>query len=109
MTNEDEMEEALSDIAVSPIVAKRKRPSKKPVSKRPPKPKHDDRITPTLNVPVITKKLPAKRAKHSSKFARKKYVCPHCSRRFLTRGNVKNHMRSHSRDKPFQCPVCQVG
>jgi hypothetical protein len=35
-------------------------------------------------------------------------VGPHCNRRFLTRGNIKNHLRIHSRDKPFHCPICQV-
>ena len=59
-------------------------------------------------VPGVLKKLTPKKAKATSKFSRKKYVCPHCNRRFLTRGNVKNHMRIHSRDKPFQCPICQV-
>ena len=50
-----------------------------------------------------------KRAKPAmSKFSRKKYVCPHCSRRFLTRGNIKNHLRTHNKDKPFQCSICQV-
>ena len=54
------------------------------------------------------KKLSVKRGKPLSKFSRKKYCCPHCNRRFLTRGNVKNHMRIHARDKPFQCALCQV-
>jgi len=53
------------------------------------------------------KKLSVKRGKPLSKFSRKKYCCPHCNRRFLTRGNVKNHMRIHARDKPFQCILCQ--
>lgn len=62
------------------------------------------RIAPKKPGLIVGKRLkPA-----SSKFARKKYVCPHCNRRFLTRGNIKNHLRTHSKEKPFQCPVCQV-
>ena len=57
---------------------------------------------------VVVKKLAAKKGKPVSKFSRKKYCCPFCSRRFLTRGNVKNHMRIHSREKAYQCKICRV-
>ena len=96
-------------------MVKRKRTGGKP-AKRLQKKTHMDsgRIPPAVAISaasaaVSVKKLSVvKRAKPTSKFARKKYVCPHCSRRFLTRGNIKNHLRIHSKDKPFQCPLCQV-
>lgn len=109
MTVEEENDDLGSDVALSPVVAKRKRAGGK-ILKRLQRTKQpvETRVSTVSAVPGTVKKLAVKRAKPTSKFARKKYVCPHCNRRFLTRGNVKNHLRIHNRDKPFQCPVCQV-
>lgn len=58
---------------------------------------------------VALKKLTEKRARASpARLTKKKFVCPFCQRRFLTRGNIKNHIRIHTRDKPFHCPLCKV-
>lgn len=109
MTVEDGNREFTSDVPLSPVVVKRK-PTGGKLLKRLQKTKQaiETRASTISVVPGAVKKLTNKRTKPPSKFARKKYVCPHCNRRFLTRGNVKNHLRIHSRDKPFQCPVCQV-
>jgi len=97
----------------SQMMVKRKRTGGKPAKRLQKSMIGDDQIAPSVAVDaaataVSIKKLSVKRAKPTSKFARKKYVCPHCNRRFLTRGNIKNHLRIHSKDKPFQCPLCQV-
>ena len=97
----------------SQMMVKRKRTGGKPAKRLQKSMIGDGQIAPSVAVAaaaaaVSIKKLSVKRAKPTSKFARKKYVCPHCNRRFLTRGNIKNHLRIHSKDKPFQCPLCQV-
>ncbi|KAF8532559.1 hypothetical protein JB92DRAFT_2841145 [Gautieria morchelliformis] len=33
-----------------------------------------------------------------------KHVCPECGRRFEKRSHLKNHLMSHSGEKPWQCP-----
>ena len=113
----EEGTEVLETESLLSYQAKKKRPSKSSSVKRVrKKPLLEAHIEPSGTSVVIKKLASTKRAKPTptspklviSKFARKKYCCPHCTRRFLTRGNVKNHMRIHSRDKPFQCPICQV-
>lgn len=111
MTVEEENRELLSDSMIPPVTvpAQKKRTRNKLVKRLQKIKQPETHVHPISAIPsAVLKKLATKRAKTSSKFARKKYVCPHCNRRFLTRGNVKNHMRTHSRDKPFECPVCQV-
>jgi len=112
----EEGTEVLETESLLSYQAKKKRPSKSSSVKRVrKKPLLEAHIEPSGTSVVIKKLASTKRAKPTptspklviSKFARKKYCCPHCTRRFLTRGNVKNHMRIHSRDKPFQCPICQ--
>ena len=63
-----------------------------------------------VTVPTIASASPPKSPKKRTKASawRKKYACPHCKRRFLTRGNLKNHTRIHKKDKPFQCVICKV-
>ncbi|KAI9561134.1 hypothetical protein GHT06_012090 [Daphnia sinensis] len=110
MTVDEANEELAPEVAVPSVVGKRRLGRGGKVLKRLQRSKQPDEPL-SLTVPPVSvatlKKLAPKKTKPSSKFARKKYACPHCSRRFLTRGNIKNHLRIHSRDKPFQCPVCQ--
>lgn len=110
MTVDEANEELAPEVAIPSIVGKRRLGRGGKVLKRLQRSKQPDEPL-SLTVPPVSvaalKKLAPKKTKPSSKFARKKYACPHCSRRFLTRGNIKNHLRIHSRDKPFQCPVCQ--
>lgn len=40
--------------------------------------------------------------------AHKKYVCPYCQRRFLTKGNIKNHIKIHTKERPYRCDLCNV-
>jgi hypothetical protein len=110
MTVEEGNGEPSPEVAVPSVVGRRKLGRGGKVLKRLQRRQLEEPRTLTVApVSVATlKKLAPKRAKPSSKFARKKYVCPHCNRRFLTRGNIKNHLRIHSRDKPFQCSICQV-
>ncbi|XP_046461484.1 zinc finger protein 62 homolog [Daphnia pulex] len=109
MTVEEGNGEPSPEVAVPSVVGRRKLGRGGKVLKRLQRRQLEEPRTLTVApVSVATlKKLAPKRAKPSSKFARKKYVCPHCNRRFLTRGNIKNHLRIHSRDKPFQCSICQ--
>lgn len=96
----------MSDTEYTPVAVKRKRVGKK-FTRGPYKKKKKVEDIRAASEAGTAKKL-GKKSKPTSKFSRKKYLCTHCNRRFLTRGNVKNHLRTHSRDKPFQCPVCQV-
>jgi uncharacterized Zn-finger protein len=114
MTVEEGNGEPAPEVTVPSVVGKRKLGRGGKVLKRLQRSERTKQLEEprTLTVAPVSvaalKKLAPKRAKPTSKFARKKYVCPHCNRRFLTRGNIKNHLRIHSRDKPFQCPICQV-
>lgn len=111
MTVDEASQELAYEAPVPSAVGKRRLGRGGKVLKRLQRTKQPDELL-SLTVPPVSvaalKKLAPKRAKPSSKFARKKYACPHCNRRFLTRGNIKNHLRIHSRDKPFNCPICQV-
>jgi len=111
MTVEEGNGEPAPEVVLPSVVGRRKLGRGGKVLKRLQRTKQKEEPR-TLTVATVSvaalKKLAPKKAKPSSKFARKKYVCPHCNRRFLTRGNIKNHLRIHSRDKPFKCLICQV-
>lgn len=34
------------------------------------------------------------------------YQCPECSQRFVTRCNLRSHMKKHNPIRPFQCQLC---
>lgn len=34
------------------------------------------------------------------------YYCEICSKSFSSKGNLSNHMRSHTQEKPFKCHTC---
>ncbi|KAK7930340.1 hypothetical protein WMY93_006735 [Mugilogobius chulae] len=36
------------------------------------------------------------------------HKCPECGKMFLRKGDVKIHMRSHTGDKPYSCSVCEM-
>ena len=111
MTVEEGNGDPAPEVTVPSVVGRRKLGRGGKVLKRLQRTKQPEEPRMLTVAPVSVaalKKLAPKRGKPPSKFARKKYVCPHCNRRFLTRGNIKNHLRIHSRDKPFHCPICQV-
>ncbi|XP_069999038.1 zinc finger and BTB domain-containing protein 7B isoform X11 [Penaeus vannamei] len=37
----------------------------------------------------------------------KPYACPHCPYRCIQRGSLKIHLATHTGEKPFACPYCQ--
>ncbi|GFW73671.1 myoneurin [Trichonephila clavipes] len=36
------------------------------------------------------------------------YVCTICNRGFAQKGNMKIHMRKHTGERPYECPICGV-
>ncbi|XP_050101353.1 transcription factor Ouib-like [Anopheles aquasalis] len=59
----------------------------------------------------ITSKAPAKKRKSTVANGRKKEnpsyrVCHHCGKTFETNVKLKNHLQSHSDERPFACDVC---
>jgi uncharacterized Zn-finger protein len=46
--------------------------------------------------------LQPKQAKSRSK----QFQCPQCHKKFQQKGNLRNHMRTHSGEQPFGCEVC---
>ncbi|XP_052863978.1 zinc finger protein sens-like [Anopheles cruzii] len=38
----------------------------------------------------------------------KRHQCPHCPREFVRAGGLKNHIRWHTDEEPFQCEVCGI-
>jgi len=61
--------------------------------------------------PTLAHKCPASDADHTcaGQNARKseeyKHSCPECGKRFRRPGAVGTHMRCHTGEKPFQCPI----
>ncbi|KAF8590897.1 hypothetical protein K439DRAFT_1291575, partial [Ramaria rubella] len=38
-----------------------------------------------------------------------KHACPECGRRFEKLSHFKNHLTSHSGEKPYECPWPECG
>ncbi|CAO2609632.1 Zinc finger protein SNAI3 [Lemmus lemmus] len=36
----------------------------------------------------------------------KPYTCPHCSRAFADRSNLRAHLQTHAGTKKYRCPIC---
>ncbi|XP_050964050.1 gastrula zinc finger protein XlCGF49.1-like [Labeo rohita] len=39
----------------------------------------------------------------------KPFICQHCGKRFVKKGNLKEHMYVHVEEKPFTCDLCGRG
>lgn len=37
------------------------------------------------------------------------WTCQHCNKVFTQNSNYKNHMRTHSDERPFVCEICNIG
>lgn len=46
---------------------------------------------------------------HMRQHKEKTFACPACDKKFTYKCNMKNHLLTHSEDKPFKCGVCQKG
>jgi len=47
----------------------------------------------------------ARAPKNPRKPEEHKHACPECGKRFLRPGAVETHMKMHTGEKPFQCPI----
>lgn len=52
---------------------------------------------------ICIPKMNTRRRKTTSK----ERTCPTCSRQFAKAERLERHLRTHTREKPFQCLVCE--
>jgi len=73
-----------------------------------PPPPHQ--IHPNVKRTPIFKKTPGLTQRSAAcTVGREKWTCEICSKSFAHNSNYKNHIRTHSDERPFVCHVCSIG
>lgn len=66
----------------------------------------DRHISPLATVCGIVLAVVTHLTSHLPPTGEKPYTCPHCSRAFADRSNLRAHLQTHAGTKKYRCTVC---